>query len=307
MSDLRKILVATDHSERARHAEMRAGMLGSELNAATVELMGARYGNAVTAVQAAPPAETVTLQGAGAALRETLAAVPALFLHGADPAGSRTPRADISPAATVRRADEMAADLIVAAGSPDSFLAGIASRFRNEELIRLSERPVLLVNRTPEKAYQNVLVGTDFSPESRNAARVALAMAPDAHFTFLHVFQVVDEGMMLAHDVSIDIVHGYRMRAREAARVKLNNFIETLGPRRQLILRALERGVPGPLIHRHAERIHADLVVVGKHGKSRLADFFLGSVTLHLLDYSDYDLLVTTAPCGDEPDPRSAA
>lgn len=307
MNCVRTILVATDRSERACHAEVRAGMLGSELNADIVEVMGTCHGKTATASPAALPAEAVTFQGAATAPGETPAAVPALFLRGADPAGSRTYRTGISPAATVGRAEDMAADLIVVAGKPDSFFAGIASRFRNEELIRISERPVLLVNREPEQAYRNVLVGIDFSPESRNAARVALAVAPEAHFTFLHVFHVIDEGMLLAHDVSIDTIHGYRMQAREAARVKLNSFIETLGPRTQLISRALERGVPGPIIHSHAQRIHADLVVVGKHGKSRLVDFFLGSVTKHLIGYSRCDLLVTTAPCWDEADPSPAA
>jgi nucleotide-binding universal stress UspA family protein len=304
MKYVRMILVATDHSERARHAEVRAEMLGSELNADTVEVMSARY---VKTVPTALPAETVTLQGAGAALRETLATVPTLFLRCADSADSRTPRASISPAAIVERANETAADLTVVAGKPASFFAGIASRFRNEELIRISERPVLLVNREPEKAYKKVLVGIDFSPESWNAARVALAVAPAAQFTFLHVFRVIDEGIMLAHGVSINTIHGYRMQAREAARLRLNSFIEALGPRRQLISRALECGMPAPIIHGHAQEIHADLVVVGKHGKSRFIDLFLGSVTEHLIDYSHCDLLVTTAAREDESDPWLAA
>lgn len=298
MNHVRTILVATDHSAFARRAEVRAGMLGSELNADTVEVMSARYGKPVpasSAAPAAPAAEAVTLQGAGVALRETLAAAPALLLRRADPAGSRTPRAGIAPAAIVERAKDMAADLTVVAGKPDSFFAGIATRFRNEELIRISERPVLLVNREPEQAYRNVLVGIDFSQESRHAARVALAVAPAAQFTFLHVFRVIDEGMMLEHGVSINTIHGYRMQAREAARVKLNSFIEALGPRRQLISRALEHGVPGPVIHGQAQGMHADLVVVGKHGKSRIADFFLGSVTAHLIGHGRCDLLVT---CG---------
>ena len=48
-----------------------------------------------------------------------------------------------------------------------------------------------------------------------------------------------------------------------------------------------------------ADAYGADLIVVGKHGSSAMADFFLGSVTRRLLAMAKCDLLVTP-PAGAE-------
>lgn len=288
MDFARTILVATDHSAPARRAEVRAGMLGTELGVDTVEVMSVRY------AKTAPIADA-SATGAAA------------FRQNAEPDWIRTLCPGMSPAAIVERANEIGADLTVVSGKRAGLFGGVLARLMNEELIRQSDRPVLLVHREPEKAYKTVLVGVDFSAESRHAARAALALAPSAHFTFLHVFRVPDEEMMLAHGVPVSTIHEYRIRAREAARLKLNSFIDALGPRRQLIARSIKHGAPGPQIHAHAKEIDADLTVVGKHGKPLFVELLLGSVTQRLIDYGDGDLLVTTSLCAGEPDMPCAA
>lgn len=300
MDCVRTILVASDHSEHAHHAVSRAAMLGAELKADVVEVMSVC--NAKTEQNQPSPvqADTASVKDAGVALCDTRAAVPALFRRHAESPTHVLPSGS-APAAIVERANEIGADLTVVAARRESFLAGLVARFRNDELIRLSDRPVLLVNGEPVAAYRKVLVAVDFSAESKQAARVALAVAPRALFTFLHVFRVTDEEMMIAHGVHKDTIHAYRIHAREEARVRLNSFIDALGPRKQLLSRAIEHGIPGPVIHAHAKEINADLIVVGKHGKSRFIELFLGSVTQRLIDYGDCELLVTTSPYEEEP------
>jgi nucleotide-binding universal stress UspA family protein len=310
MNFVRTILVASDHSEHARHAESRAAILGAELKADVVEVMSMYNAKTTQNTTSHVQADTASIEGADVALHHVRAAVPALFQRDAALAQRYAPRSGSGPAAIVERANEIGADLTVVAARRESFLAGLVARFRNDELIRLSDRPVLLVNRKPASAYRKVLVAVDFSAESQQASRVALALAPGALFTFLHVFRVTEEPMMIAHGVSTDTIHAYRIHAREAARVRLNRFIDALGPRKQLIYRAIEHGMPGPAIHAHAKEINADLIVVGKHGKSRFIDLFLGSVTQRLIDYSDHsdcDMLVTTSSCKEEPDMPPAA
>ena len=248
MECVRTILVASNHSEYACHAESRAKMLGREL-----------------------------------------------VRHAAECPHGNTDHAESKPAAIVERANEIDVDLIVVAARQNGFLGGLVTRFRNEELIRLSDRPVLLVHREPVSPYRKVLVAVDFSEESQQAARMALAIAPGALFSFLHVYRVPEEEMMIAHGVHTDAVHPCRIRTRETARLRLNRFIDELGKRRQLISREVEHGVPAPVIHQYAKKINADLIVVGKHGKSRFVELFLGSVTQRLIDYGDCDLLVTTS------------
>jgi nucleotide-binding universal stress UspA family protein len=301
MDCVKTILVASGRTEHARYAEARAAMLGAELRADAVDVMSICNGMAGQNSPSPLQFSGVSVEGPEVALDDKRNALPALFRRDVEPMPMHAPRSEVGPAVIVERANKIGADLTVVAGRRQSFLAGLVARFRNDELIRLSDRPVLLVNRAPATPYRKVLVAVDFSAESQQAARVALAIAPGALFTFLHVFRVAEEALMSAHGVSKDTIHAYRIRAREEARIRINSFIDALGPRKQLIYRAIEHGIPGPAIHSHAREINADLIAVGKHGKSRFIDLFLGSVTERLIDYSDCDLLVSTSPCEEEP------
>lgn len=293
---LRKILVATNYSDDARRAETRAAMLSVELNADTLELMAVQN----TRMGLRTPATLATTAEVGSdeavAMLERQEVLPALLRPDAGPACVRSLRVGNPPAALVERANEMNAGLIVVAARGKSFLASLFRRHSNDELIRLSERPVLLVHGEPKGAYRRVLVAVDFSAASQEAARMALMLAPTAHFTFLHVFRVPDEEMMLETGVSVDVVNAYRMRMREAARVRLNSFIDALGPRKQLISRSLLCGSASTVIGTHASQMSADLIAVGKHGKSRFVEFLLGSVTRRLVDRGLCDLLVAACP-----------
>lgn len=295
MGRVRTILVASDHSRYGRHAESRAAMLGAELNADAVEVMSVCNRKAERHLHSPLDADPANVVASDAASRGPAVAVPALFRRDAEPVQSHVPGSGAGPAAIVERANRIGADLTVTASRQENFLAGLVARLRNHELIRLSDRPVLLINREPTAAYRKVLVAVDFSAESMQAARLALAVAPTAQFTFLHAFRVAEIEMMTAHGVASDSMDTYRTRAEEAARARLNSFINSLGPRRQWIHRTAEHGVPTPVIYAHAEETSADLIAVGKHGKSRFVDLFLGSVTQRLIDYSDCDLLITTS------------
>ncbi|WP_420475478.1 universal stress protein [Noviherbaspirillum sp. ST9] len=286
MDRIRKILVATDYSEDARRAEMRAAMLSIELKAETLELMTVDCTKIDLRAPAATPEKSVACAGDSVAL-------PGWPEDG--PACVRSIRAGSAPQAIVGRAMESRAGLIVVAARGKRFFADLFRRHNNDELIRLADRPVLLVCSEPNDAYKRVLVAIDFSEESKEAARAALAVAPSAHFTFLHVFRVPDEDMMRETGVSLDRIHGYRIRARDAARIKLNAFIDSLGPKKQLISRSIQHGVPAPVIGAQAKQLNADLIALGKHGKPRFVEFLLGSVTRRVVDQGWCDLLVTTA------------
>lgn len=286
MDRIRKILVATDYSEDARRAEIRAAMLSVELKAETLELMTVDC----TKIDLRMPAATQEKVAACAGASMTLRGWPE-----DGPACVRSVCTGSAPQAIVGRAQESRAGLIVVAARGKRFFADLFRRHNNDELIRLTDRPVLLVCSAPNEAYKRVLVAIDFSEESKAAARAALAVAPSAHFTFLHVFRVPDEGMMRETGISLDLIHGYRMRARETARKKLNDFIDSLGPRKQLISRSIQHGVPAPVIGAQARQLNADLIALGKHGKPRFVEFLLGSVTRRVVDQGWCDLLVTTA------------
>lgn len=301
MDCVRTILVAIDQSEHARHAVSRAALLGAELKANAVEVMRICDGTAEHSRLSRLHVDDVGDDAGDVLYRKSEAAETLLLQARRHSPATVASGSGCGPADIVERAKQISADLTVVAGQRERFIAGLVARFRNDELIRLSDLPVLLVNREPGTAYRKVLVAVDFSAESQQAARVAMALAPGAVFTFIHVLCGNEEAMMNMHGVSKDIVHAHRMRAREEARVRLNGFIDGLGPRKQLLSRVIKLGVPGPVIHSHAVEINADLIVAGKHGKSRFVDLFLGGVTQRLIDYGDCDLLVTTSPYEGEP------
>lgn len=301
MDRIRKILVATDYSDDARAAKTRAAMLSVELKADLLELMTVKGTRMGLGTPATLSSNVEVLSDAA----PSLLAGPAASHPG--PNCVRTIRTGNPASAIVERANEMGAELTVVASRRRKFLADIFARHNSNELIRLSNRPVLLVNREPKDAYRNVLVAIDFSDESREAARMALAVAPVAHFIFLHVFRLAGEEMMLETGVPLDVIHGYRQRAREIARAKLNSFIDSLGPRRQLISRSVQHGPPSAVISLRARELKADLIAVGKHGKSRFAALLLGSVTQRLVEQGQCDLLVVNSPYVDDWDLPPAA
>jgi nucleotide-binding universal stress UspA family protein len=58
----------------------------------------------------------------------------------------------------------------------------------------------------------------------------------------------------------------------------------------------LIEGRPGPVIVQQAERLGADLIVVGSHGQGALADALLGSVSLYVVHHSHMPVFVVRPP-----------
>jgi nucleotide-binding universal stress UspA family protein len=297
---IQKILVATDYSEQARQAEMRAAMLSVELGVASLEMMTVQNTTMGLDTEA-----TVTRSG-----RITGDDVTRLAERRAHDAAAlrdvdgvrfvRSIRVGRPAHAISTRAKETRADITVVAARHRNFLAELFSLDRNEELVRLVEAPLLLVKRDPSSAYRRVVVAVDFSDASLQAARLAMKIAPSGHIILIHAIECQQEGMMRHAGVSDDGIDSYRERTRAARRVKLDAFMQMLGPRRQIISRIIEHGHPAVVVAKCARLSEADLIAVGKHGKSWIAHLLLGSVAQRLAAETACDLLV--APPRDEDD-----
>lgn len=296
MSILRRILVVTDHSPQARWAESRAAMLSVELNVDFLEIM-----SIPGKLKASPCSSAIANEKTGDAV--SIDAV----LHARKLARSRTPSAPRSicmrsatagkpVTAILEGAKELEADLTVVAARERNIMSDFFSCQTNSELIRQSDRPILIVNSQPRSAYSRIIVAIDFSEHSRHAALIALSVAPAAYFTFLNACHVTNEGIMREAGITNEVINKYRDKACEKARTRLNQFIDDLGPRRELIARAIQYGFPVPVICDRAKRLGADLIVIGKHGTSRLHELLLGSVAQRLIDHTSCDLLVVSAP-----------
>jgi len=288
--EIKKILLVKNEAQQPCRAELRASMLSAQLNVRCLETIPAN----TTSLGVAPATSFGHIElgnSASCALADGPRNLLALPLRG----DVRTKQAATPAAIVVERAAQTKADLIIIAPHRRHFFLEWFRPSYDREIVRMSRRPLLLVNTEPKGDYKKVLVAVDFSQESLAAARAALLAAPSAHFTFLHAYRVPDEGMMRELEVPAAIINSYRLRGWEAARGRLNEWIDWLGPKTQMT-RSVHYGSPVPVITACARSIGADLVVIGKRGQKRFQRKSLGSVARRLTSQTNYDVLIAAAP-----------
>ncbi|SOD41697.1 universal stress protein [Nitrosovibrio sp. Nv4] len=297
MPAIKTILVATDFSEFSHRAGIRAAMLCSELKCGTVELLTVKEAGLPDALgvvlKSAPTvAETVLVDRAMRQLRLISGQLHDNYgIHCTNNVKFGRPVEEI-----VARADELSAELTVIGAHGGNFFTDLFLGNTADKLARMSKTPMLLVKNQSMKAYRQVLVPVDFSENSRRAAHTALNFAPDAHITFLHVFDVVLEEQMQYVNVAHDIIHEYHVKAGEDARHELNQFVADLEPGSRSFFRVVKFGHPGHVICDHAKSMKPDLIVLGKHGKSRFEELLLGSASRHVMEQCFCDVLIVPAP-----------
>lgn len=295
MQRIRKILVATDFSERALRAEARAAMLSVALRCETLEIMAVKNPRSRHALASIESDGHAANENVLTALAERgLGNVRPYLQESGRPTCIRSVRFGKPVAEILARADELPADVTVVGMHGGSFFTQLFLGYNTDKLVRMSKRPLLIVKNQPQGPYQKVLVAVDFSNGSKDAARMALEMAPAAQVTFLHVFHLPFEEQMRETGVSDSAIQGYRASAGEKARQRLDRFIADLGPRRQLLSRAVHHGSPASVIGNCIKQMGPDLVAMGKHGRARFEELMLGSVTRRMIGQTPCDLLVAT-------------
>ncbi|MES2536822.1 MAG: universal stress protein [Pseudomonadota bacterium] len=153
--------------------------------------------------------------------------------------------------------------------------------------------PALIAETPPQAPYHTVLVAVDFSDISYAAIDAAAVVAPKAATFALHVYDVEFEGKMRYASVEQSVIQKYHDAAESEALRLMGEFLSTAG-QRSPILPMVRNGYPSRVILDEARNLHADLIVMGKHGQAGLEEFFFGSVTEGVLYGLDRDLLVVT-------------
>lgn len=153
--------------------------------------------------------------------------------------------------------------------------------------------------------YQTILVATDLTPNSEHAFKhaVTLARCFDARIYLLHVVPEVDASVrsyvsMIMGQGSLD---KFAFQHEEEARKEIRHELETFA-REELAHhdKELDRIAGVDVLHGHpvaqilqeADRIDADLIVLGAHGKGAVDYTFLGSVSEKLLRKTRKPVLV---------------
>lgn len=300
MTNLNNIVAATDSSARALRAVNRAAQLCQQLPAALHLLTVKEAGlpDAMARVM------NVTPENARAAIHEQIKdelrlVANQLFDNTGVDAGLLIGFGDAAREIAAQAA-ALPAELTVIGAHGGNFFSDLFLGNTAERLLRITRTPLLIVKQEPLQPYREVLVPVDFSEDSRRAAMMALAIAPQAHISFLHAYDVGDEAAMRYSGLSADVIKQSRVAAGEQARLQLNQFVDTLGIGARSVSREPVFGLPSPAIREQAERRPPDLIVVGKHGKSRFEEFVLGSVTRDAVNRLPCDILVVPAPPGHD-------
>jgi len=153
--------------------------------------------------------------------------------------------------------------------------------------------------------FKTLLCPVDFSPHSHRAFHYAAAVASwyRSALTVLHVVPgassaIAGYGLILPPAPSL----AETAEGRAALTDEVRRFIGAASPGESPVDIAIREGTATTEILNHAESIHADLVVIGTHGRSGITRLVLGSVAEKVLRQSPVPVL-SVPPHADDPTP----
>ena len=184
-------------------------------------------------------------------------------------------------------AREVGAGLIVVGGRRHGALARGFGGSTAHNLVRTAAVPVLVVEAT-SRAPVRVLAATDFSaaasPTLSTAMRYADLLA--AQLGIVHAVEFGSPSVAIPLTLDIDLLES---RSRD----ELERLVELEGASIAPDDRFLRRGRADEEIAEAAVAWHADLLVVGSHGRGWIDRLLIGSTTERLLNRLPTSLLVT--------------
>lgn len=298
MYETRKMLLATSDALSSHHGELRAALVSAALELQAFEIVSVKR---APLLFGAAPIKFSHIEVRGHALSAWRDGVRQSIRVHAD-ADALDPLWKAVPGTAAETVVEMArttgADLTVFAPHHQNALAKMLVPSGSRDIVRHSRNNLLVVHKEPRDVYRKVLVAVDFSAECYAAARVALALAPSAHFTFVHAYRLPDLELMRELELSPAVIGSYLAQGCESAWEALNAWIDDLGPFTQPWVGAVHSGLPVPVISASARQLDADLIVVGRQGRTRKSHFGLGDVARRLSTQAPCDVLVGASLAG---------
>lgn len=191
-------------------------------------------------------------------------------------------------------AEEVHAGLTVAGAQGEHSLLEKLLGSTSARLMAVSKNAILIVKNkgvtTP--SYRQVIAAVNFSAGAEKVPSFARAIAPDAHIEGLLIFDTNQEAHMYKAGMNETLLQQYRTQALADADSKLSAIFNehTLGPN---VSRTILSGYPSQSICNHAKKQLADLIVIGKHEKSGIENWLLGSVCKGVAYSATCDVLLT--------------
>ncbi len=143
--------------------------------------------------------------------------------------------------------------------------------------------------------FKNILLATDGSPASEQAAQLAVSLAREsqARLTALYVIDPYPYlGVGEASAVGFQAYMGHAYEAAAQAHAKVAAMCANGGSNVDLQLRRGEDASAAESIVRTAVEENADLIIVGSHGRTGVARLMLGSVAAKVVAESHVPVLV---------------
>jgi len=292
---LAHVLVATDFSPVAEHALARAGRLPIAPNGSVMVVHALAEGVPATLRAQVEDFARQRLRRAQATLIDQLAASgrPGIAVSVALLGGGACPE-------IARCAAENRADLIVLGRQGKTPLQALLIGSTAEGVYRAVEVPTLIVARPARGAYQRPLIAV-----ALDGAGAELALRARRVFgsgvrrkRLLHAYRVPVPGLLpwaRASRVLTPLRKHYRELAA-AGVAELGSSLEAIEARWEP---TIVRGDPRHAIVVEAMHGGSDLIVVGRHARSRLAEAWVGNVADAVVRAAARDVLVV--PLADPP------
>ena len=293
MKALRSLLVATDFSTDSRYAMNRAGLICSSNEISMgVALHVAETSWLESLKRSVNRSDDIEQQALHNVKHNLDEAVESSWRHTGIRLESRLVSGKVVDTILEASTD---ADIIVLGARSHHTFQDMTVGSTPSRVIRRSVKPVLVVRSEAEHAYRTVLVAVDFSEHSMASLQWAAAIEPKASLYLLHVYHAMFEHKMKYAGITEDAIEEYRRQARAEAEVEMDQFLSSVsGIRENRLHQMIRHGSHiASILVREIRKTGADLIVVGKHGKTLMEHLLLGSVTLNLLDHAPCDLLVT--------------
>lgn len=283
---MRSILIATDLSARADRAFERAAELAKQ------------HGSRLSILHVVDPDQRPAvidhlLEVARRTINDDLATLASR--HGVGTDAQVVIEAGRGFIGILKQADAVGAELIVLGTHRPEAIADAFGGTTAERVLRRSRVPVLMVSDHCRRPYQRVVIAVDFSVYSRRALEAALRLAPTARHHLLHVFHVPFAAFLDSPDAREQLRQQRLEQVTAMIEAELASLsgppIATAFPLEKIV----REGGVGPAIREEVQRLEAELVVVGTHGRTGVAHALLGSVAEDLLRDPPCDVLAVRA------------
>jgi nucleotide-binding universal stress UspA family protein len=198
------------------------------------------------------------------------------------------------------RAEAIDADVIVVGAHGENILTTPLLGTTAHRVLRCARRPVLLVKQTPPvehaatPGYEHIVIATDFSEDSAQAAWSARRLFPQSSISLLNVYEASFEAK-LSGRIPETALEQFRQRALERAHRELDSFAHRVNLSHAA--RVARHGLPSVRIREYVADTSADLIAIGSEEVPRLQNALLGSVSLDVVTQATCDVLLarTTA------------